>query len=228
MRVIALLMSVVAAAVHAQSIPFPAPGEVLTRARLEAVPVGLADGTTRAVTELPGAGGPTMLATIDRHAEYADVLTLWAPVGAGFRAVRQLSGPEDPRIGHVVSPRRFTWRGQAFLHLSVLLSGTGAIHDDEVLHLSTTGDLTPVAFVQAPEALASRLAPGEGVWKGAFYEFADDELGFEFFVWKKGDGNCCPTGGRITGHYVLREQATPGGRRAWVMEIGSFVRHPPD
>jgi hypothetical protein len=228
MRLAALLMLAASTVVNAQSVGVAPSGSALTRRQIEAVPVGLPDGTTRGVTALSGAGGPTLLASIDRHAETADVLTLWAPVSAGFRAVRQLSGPEDPRIGHVVQPRRFAWRGRAFLHLSVQLSGTGALHDDEVLHLSTTGDLTPVAFVQAPVALSSRLAPGEGVWKGAFYEFEDDRLSFEFSVWKEGDGNCCPTGGRVTGHYVLREIVERRGRRGWVMDIASFVRHPPD
>lgn len=228
MRLVALVVMALSAAGTAQSVGIATHGPVLPRGQIATVPAGLPDDTTRSVTELPGPGGPTLLASIDRHAENADLLTLWAPLGGGFRPVRQLSGPEDPRIGHVALPHRFVWRGQALLRLSVQLSGTGALHDDEVLHLSPTGDLTPVAFVQAPEALSSSLAPGEDVWKGAFYEFADDRLSFEFSVWKEGDGNRCPTGGRVTGQYVLREIRGRGGRRRWVMDVGSFVRHPPD
>lgn len=228
MRRVALLVLVASATVDAQSIRWLAPVEPMTRQQIEAASTELPTGTTRSVMVLEGAGGPTLLAAIDQHPENADVLSLWAPTGSRFRPIRQLSGPEDPRIGHIAVPRRFSWRGHAFLHLSVSISGTGALHDDELLHLGTTGDLTPVAFIQAPDALASTLAPGEGVWKGAFYDFADDQLKFEFFVWRQGDGNCCPSGGRVTGTYALHEVVQPGGRRGWAMEVGSFTRHPPE
>lgn len=221
-------MLVISATADAQSVPFITPVEPMTRQEVVAAPAELPAGTTRSVTTLEGAGGPTLLAIIDRHPESADALTLWASTGARFRPVRHLSGPEDPRIGHIGVPRRFSWRGQAFVHLSVRFSGTGALREDEVLHLGTAGELTPVAFTQAPDALASKLAPGEGVWKGAFYEFVDNQLTFEFSVWKQGDGNCCPTGGRVTGVYVLRDVVPRDGRTHWVMEVGSFTRHPPE
>jgi hypothetical protein len=226
MRLTALLVLAVAAEAAAQSASVATSGEPLTRRQIEAVPSQRPGGMTRSLTVLGGPGGPTLLVTIDRHPDDPDELTLWAPAGSRFRPVRHMSAPEDSRIGHIAVPRRFTWRGHAFLHLSMQLSGTGALHEDEVLHLGAAGELTPVAFSQAPDALASTLAPGEGVWKGAFYEFGD-ELRFEFSVWKQGDANCCPTGGRVTGTYVLREVVEPGGRRGWVMEVGSFVRHPP-
>jgi hypothetical protein len=225
---VAALVLVVAVTADAQSVPFTTPVGLMSRQAIVAAPSDLTAGTTRSVATLEGSGGPTLLATIDRHPENGDVLTLWASTGSLFRPVRHLSGPDDPRIGYITVPRRFSWRGQAFVHLSVQLSGTGDLHDDEVLHLGTTGDLTAVDFVQAPEALASKLAPGEGVWKGARYDFADDELTFEFFVWKQGDGNCCPTGGRVTGTYALKNGVQRDGRRGWVMGVGSFTRHPPE
>jgi hypothetical protein len=227
MRLTTLLVLAVAAEVGAQSASVATSGEPLTRRQIDALPSDLPSGTTRSVTVLGGQGGPTLLVSIDRHPDYADELTLWAPNGARFSPVRHMSGPEDPRLGNISVPHRFTWRGHAFLHLSIHLAGTGAQREDEVLYLGPTGDMRPVAFRQAPDALASILAPGEGVWKGAFYEFAD-ELRFEFSVWREGDGNCCPTGGRVTGTYVLRQMMEPGGRRGWVMEVGSFVRHSPE
>lgn len=226
MHRVALLVLVVSATADAQSLPFTVPIEPMTRQQVVDSPAELPAGTTRSVTALKGAGGPTLLAIIDRHPESADVLTLWAATGSRFRPVRHLSGPDDPRIGYITLPRRFAWHGQAFVHLAVQISGTGDLHDDELLHLGASGELTSVVFAQAPEALASQLAPGEGVWKGAIYEFADDQLRFEFFVWKKGDGNCCPTGGRVTGTYVLRDVVQRDGRARWVMEVGSFTRHP--
>jgi len=60
-----------------------------------------------------------------------------------------------------------------------------------------------VKFVAPAGAYKKQLAKGENVWKGEFNSFKDDNATFEFFIWKDGDGNCCPSAGRVTGSYGL-------------------------
>lgn len=206
--------------------PSAAPSPVLTRAEVEAVPA-VGAGTRRVLT-LAGPNAPAVLAVYEQQPDEGDALTIWTPVGDRYRAARHIEGPGDLRIGHIEPPRRFTFRGGAFLHVQVRFTGTGGLHEDEILHLRPDGGLEPVTFGQAQEALAARLAPGEGIWKGAGYEFADDRLAFEVHVWKDGDGNCCPTAGRITGTYTIERRTRSDGALEWTMAIERFERHAPE
>ena len=229
MSLVAAVLSVVLA-VAATRQPIAAPSgatsPLLTRAEIEAEPAA-ATGTRRVLT-LAGPDAPTVLAVYEQQPDEGDALTIWTPVGDRYRAARRIEGPGDPGIGHIEPPRRFTFRGGVFLHIQVRFTGTGGLHEDEILHLRPDGGLEPVAFRQAPEALSARLAPGEGIWKGAAYEFADDRLTFEVHVWKDGDANCCPTAGRITGTYTIERRTRSDGALEWTMAIERFERHAPE
>ncbi|MHC4132705.1 MAG: hypothetical protein ACYSSP_04615 [Planctomycetota bacterium] len=45
------------------------------------------------------------------------------------------------------------------------------------------------------ESLSSLLPKGYSVWKGGGFNI--EKMTFSHAVWKNGDGNCCPTGGRV-------------------------------
>jgi hypothetical protein len=224
----AILSVVLAMGATPQPIAAPpgAPSPLLTRAEIEAEP---AAGTgQRRVLTLAGPDAATVLAVYEQQPDEGDALTIWTPVGDRYRAARRIEGPGDLGLGHIEPPRRFAFRGGVFLHIQVRFSGTGGLHEDEILHLRPDGGLEPVAFRQAPEALSARLAPGEGIWKGAAYEFSDDRLAFEVHVWKDGDANCCPTAGRITGTYTIERRTRSDGALEWTMEIERFERHAPE
>lgn len=61
---------------------------------------------------------------------------------------------------------------------------------DEVSGKPRLVDLSPMHA-----AIQQALPPGYGVWKGGGLDFA--AMTFCDAVWKPGDANCCPTGGRI-------------------------------
>ena len=80
--------------------------------------------------------------------------------------------------------------------------------------------LIPVKWVSPVETLPWRLREGQGVWKGigmsakAVIEggYSNSTLGFGFAIWNKGDGNCCPTGGDVTGEFGLFDRGVqPNG-----------------
>ena len=60
-------------------------------------------------------------------------------------------------------------------------------------------------FVPAPVALKDKLGRGEGVCKGEVNQFSDDCLYFSFYIWNMNDRNCCPTAGKVTETYRMRE-----------------------
>ena len=82
-------------------------------------------------------------------------------------------------------------------HLLVIpghLEGTGNFNAELVYRLGSDGQLHEVDTESWLMELPRRLPKGLGAWKGVYPDY--DTLTAETPLWKEGDGNCCPTGGR--------------------------------
>ncbi len=93
--------------------------------------------------------------------------------------------------------------------------------------------LIPVKWVSPVETLPWRFLEGQGVWKGigmsskAAAERPNSTLEFGFHIWNKGDGNCCPTGGSVSGELGLFERgAQPNGEPIFELRAKSYRWEP--
>jgi hypothetical protein len=79
-----------------------------------------------------------------------------------------------------------------FFHICVGYTGTGAMREDVLLQWKG-------AYWQEIDTTSwskvITLPPCYGLWKGPFLDF--ESLSLDMSVWINGDGNCCPTGGRL-------------------------------
>lgn len=232
---IGLLLYPVVAAVLAQPDVASSPEQRFSRADIErggAITAGVPAGAVASLTAFAGPRSAEVLASLYRADDAADALALWSKTDTGYRLARLIAGPDDPSLGHIEEPTRFEHDGHTFIQVTIRFSGTGGLREDHILRVAPNSTLERVEFIQAPEWFSGRLAPGEGIWKGASYTFSDAELSFEFPVWNKNDANCCPTAGRVTGTYSIAPLLTPSTNNAliarWRMIPERFVRHAPD
>ncbi|MCG8607319.1 hypothetical protein MJD09_20345 [bacterium] len=110
------------------------------------------------------------------------------------------------------------------LQITEIHYGTAHNTREHIFRVTVSGDIEKVKFTSAPQAFQSRLQEGESVWKGEVNDFSERELRFTFFIWRKGDANCCPTGGKVTGRYELVE--TP--QSSFEIRVAEFTREPYD
>jgi hypothetical protein len=111
------------------------------------------------------------------------------------------------------------------LQITEIMYGTGVFTEDHVYYLDfedVEPKLEEVEFVPASESFKPYLAKGEGVWKGVYSRLTDDGFFFDFCIWKDGDGNCCPSAGRVTGTYKIERK--PDGKLRITMD--TFKREP--
>ena len=82
------------------------------------------------------------------------------------------------------------------------------------------GNNTPV------QGYVDRLAAGEGVWKGEQVILTGEGLAFEFWIWGDGDGNCCPSRGRVSGSFAIENWESPDAE-GFVGRLvpATYVRH---
>jgi HEAT repeat protein len=157
-----------------------------------------------AKANLRGPGGMSLLATIHRSDERGDLVRIWKAVGDRFLLIREIDSEEgdDPEVAAYEEPEGFRLSGEYFIHLMLRFSGTGFMHNDTFLWIAPDATLYETKFVNPVEQYRG-LREGEGVWKGEFNQFHDDACTFRFGIWREGDGNCCPSGGEVEGHYKL-------------------------
>lgn len=62
---------------------------------------------------------------------------------------------------------------------------------------------TPLDFQPIETTLAEILPKDHAVWKGGGFDI--ETLTYKSSVWKKGDGNCCPTGGSVSMKLTIRD-----------------------
>ena len=83
------------------------------------------------------------------------------------------------------------------------MSGTGRYFDElylvwddneKIIKKLNIGNAIGFAFKKV-------LPPKHGVWKGGHFDI--NNLKFESFTWQDGDGNCCPSGGKVTINFEI-------------------------
>ncbi|MGG5810114.1 hypothetical protein [Falsiroseomonas sp. CW058] len=94
---------------------------------------------------------------------------------------------------HFDAPRLVEHEGGWLLHLPGRGGGSGSVNTDLLYRLDRTG-WAEVETEGWLAALPGRLPPGLGVWQAVEYDFED--LAARAALWRDGDANCCPTGGR--------------------------------
>jgi hypothetical protein len=111
---------------------------------------------------------------------------------ASGRARVILSPDGDGAIAYD-GPRLLHTGARTLLHLPAYESGTGNFNRER-LFLWRADHWLDVDATTWLNELAHRLPAGLSVWKGVFPDYA--ALGACTPLWRKQDGNCCPTGGR--------------------------------
>ena len=159
------------------------------------------------------------------------VASIYLQVGEKFRLLKQI----EVELSYFYKPNIFWYEFKKgdrlqLIHLTSVAEGTGHYNTEYIfrvvlLPLNDGVILEPVEFVPAPQSYASQLKKGEGVWKGEINIFGPEGFKFEFYIWKKGDSNCCPSAGFVTGEYELKKETIADGREVWKIEANSFKRH---
>ncbi len=155
--------------------------------------------------ELAGPHGISFLATVHQSDQEGDILRIWKRDGQRYTLAYKAEEPGGFGEAAYQEPERFRLAGEFFVHLEVLFSGTGAMHQDTILWIAPDGSLHEVKFVRAPEGYQG-LGKDELIRKGESNTFEDDNVTFSFGIWLPRDPNCCPSGGEVTGHYKLSGQ----------------------
>ncbi|HEX2677020.1 MAG TPA: lysozyme inhibitor LprI family protein [Polyangiales bacterium] len=173
-------------------------------------------------------GGTTYAVSLHQGKDRPDRLVVWVRQGDKFRRLleKSSSNPDGGELSFQ-TPEFFEVGDGSFLHVQLLVAGTGYFHEDEVYGLGDEACLEPVEYVAPAKAYAPQLAAGEGVAKGEMLEFHDNDMGFRFWIWKDGDANCCPSAGEVTGDFALTQVAPstkPECGRSWKLAPATFRR----
>jgi hypothetical protein len=107
--------------------------------------------------------------------------------------MRAVIAPEgDPAIGYD-KPRLLRSADRVLLHIPASESGTGNFNRERlfVWRADQWRDVDTTAWL---DDLVRRLPAGYGAWKGIYPDYV--VLRASTPLWRKGDGNACPTGGR--------------------------------
>ena len=92
----------------------------------------------------------------------------------------------------------FSFDSSEFIFMQYVYSGTAHESYVRVFLLDTiTMVLKPVQFNYASKQYTNRLKDGECICKGEWIDFSNNSISSTFFIWKKEDGNCCPTAGKV-------------------------------
>lgn len=90
-----------------------------------------------------------------------------------------------------------------FFVLQDIQFGTGNYKKEWIFHIHSNGEINEVNFIVNPVVTKLELNPKEGVWKPGSKYFKNDSLYHIHYIWNEGDGNCCPSAGRVTTNYDI-------------------------
>jgi hypothetical protein len=107
--------------------------------------------------------------------------------------LRVIASPDPDPAFYYSRPRILHSEGRAALHIPAYESGTGNFNRER-LFVWRDGGWRDVDVASWLGDLARRLPAGLGVWQGVFPDYATLKAGTP--IWRKGDGNACPSGGR--------------------------------
>lgn len=144
-----------------------------------------------------------LFVTLHRGKGRPDRLAVWQREQGKFRELLVLEAEENPEFSYFERVTSFRYKGNQFIHVPLIYTGTGHLRKDRIYCVLPSMALQEIAFQPAPETFSKHLKKGEGVWKGENDFFSDERLAFEFYIWKERDGNCCPSAGKVTGTYKI-------------------------
>lgn len=122
----------------------------------------------------------------------AEVATvIFAETAPGRFAASYADMPDNVRCG---APRLLHVQRGPLLHIPCSQYGTGIFNAESVLAWGEGGQWRPLDIESWTRELARRLPRGYGAWKGIYPDY--EALTAVTPLWRDGDGNCCPTGGR--------------------------------
>jgi hypothetical protein len=91
--------------------------------------------------------------------------------------------------------------GEKVLSTHDRVPGTGNFYNEAYWTFDNDGPIALDLDV-IEEAVGTVVPDGMGVWKGGGFDVAS--LSYEAGVWKEGDANCCPSGGRVRVKLALK------------------------
>ena len=94
-------------------------------------------------------------------------------------------------------PNRDTAVYQFFL-LTEIEYGTGSYKNEAFYVVTPDGEVRDLPFRANENLRKPKLGEGESVKKSGRYFLCPDNLLYVYYIWNKGDGNCCPTAGRVS------------------------------
>jgi len=118
------------------------------------------------------------------------VVVFETPAPGTVRAVAATES--DPAVSYD-EPRLLRGGGRVLLHIPGSESGTGNLNRER-LFVWRAGQWRDVDTTAWLDDLARRLPKGYGAWKGIYPDYVT--LKATTPLWRKGDGNACPSGGR--------------------------------
>lgn len=100
---------------------------------------------------------------------------------------------------------RFRQKGEPFVYGSTAPEGSGGFTTEAIFWIAPDGGVHRVDSEQAERACENKVKDGEFLLAGGpeILLFSNGALRFEFLIANKGDPNCCPTAGRMSGTYRI-------------------------
>lgn len=126
----------------------------------------------------------------------------------GVAVFRETSGQLTPLVVAAVDSAHFAAphfaRSGRLLVIPGHLEGTGNFNAALLYVVESDGRLRDIDTESWLEELQRRLPNGMGAWKGIYPDL--ETMTAETPIWKSGDGNCCPTGGRAFIRLELKDR----------------------
>lgn len=104
------------------------------------------------------------------------------------------------------NPTLLTAGGHSILAYRAPQGGTGNFHLEYYFVFDSKIGMPVRLSLEPIDAKLKELLPeGRAVWKGGGFDIAT--LRYEHSVWQKGDGNCCPSAGRVSMKLTIQDNA---------------------
>jgi hypothetical protein len=142
------------------------------------------------------------LYSIGTKREPRETFVFWIKKDRGYELAYKL----ESGLGELFSkPVLFTISKNNFVNISTEPNGSGGFVADQFLWFAPDGTVHALDFQQASEVYEHLAKSDEVILTGGEKEFFydEDQMKFEFWLARRGDAHCCPSGGTVTGTYKL-------------------------
>jgi hypothetical protein len=165
-------------------------------------PLSGVEGSSRPLTltqslEVKAPDGTVIVVTVHKNPEgetaplesrWPEVMRVWLARDDRYRLLKTMTETEGSS-GHLIA-ETFRFHGKVYLHLITAWDGSVHAHEDEFYRVEA-GRLTTIRFGRGGPA-SPGLAKDETVNKSSEDSFRDDNLTYEYGIWKLEDPSCCP------------------------------------